>query len=800
MGGKPVLEQKISTPVPAPFSSNGMMEREKFSGGIHGRVGEPRRGWARPQHQVGREPGPAAVPPIVHEVLRSPGRPLDEETRAFMEPRFGHDFSRVRVHTDARAAELARMVNALAYTVGKDVVFGEGQYHPGSNRGRRQMAHELAHVIQNPETNETSTPLVLSRPGDPGEREATSISASLLMNNRSTVHRRSRANILYRQDHPEDEPQVEEAFPEYTPPPGHVERPPLSVPLTPEEMFRTMTSATVFREGAGEGRILGHGSATRAFIQVIDRNGNRIAEAFGRNDGRVHAEEHALGRLRTQLELFRSMAEGGRLDVVVNQHVCSDVCAPALREFAEQFGLERVDSHVFVRESLRGRGEARPRQTFTTQTSPSVEGLSARRIDEVIYQRTGGGSGPHGAPVRSAEPDLHPAAPEAAHATEASPPVESAPSQTSPESTVAGAPTPPVESAPTHPSSEPARAVAPTPPVESAPSHPSPEPIRTAAPIHPAEPGSAPSPIEPAHVPTAHEPMGGGRPIVAESGLPRGAAEGAALVFHQAQVASIEAFERQRAEDELRRMEPRIQRYRLHGEWVQVYLVMDEPEMIDVLGQVAGFTEASQIRRFHHMYFEHASSQAGLTSLRGPTLEAAPPHSAPAAEPQLRPPEGRTWRTYPYRLYPPEPAAVLPGGQPAPNPRILEMVSESRRQLLEESGLAAGLIDRSMRLADLYGLLASSNAGRRKHGRTYGIDPANAGIHCPVRYRKSAGRPRFSRSVYPDGTIRRACGQYSSYLEGAGRMNHICINPIDIPGGRSRSQKAADRLCRRFHL
>jgi hypothetical protein len=65
--------------------------------------------------------GDAEVPPIVHEVLRSPGQPLDAATRAFFEPRFGHDFSDVRVHTDARAADSALAVNALAYTVGHDV-------------------------------------------------------------------------------------------------------------------------------------------------------------------------------------------------------------------------------------------------------------------------------------------------------------------------------------------------------------------------------------------------------------------------------------------------------------------------------------------------------------------------------------------------------------------------------------------------------------------------------------------------------------------------------------------------------
>jgi len=88
------------------------------------------------------------VPPIVHDVLNSSGQPLDTGTRAFMEPRFGYDFSRVRVHTDARAAESARSVNALAYTVGRDVVFGTGQYAPNMSEGRRLMAHELTHVVQ----------------------------------------------------------------------------------------------------------------------------------------------------------------------------------------------------------------------------------------------------------------------------------------------------------------------------------------------------------------------------------------------------------------------------------------------------------------------------------------------------------------------------------------------------------------------------------------------------------------------------------------------------------------------------
>lgn len=91
---------------------------------------------------------PDALPPIVYDVLRSPGQPLDPATRAFFEPRFGYDFGAVRVHTNAQAAESARAVNALAYTVRGDVVFGPGQYTPGTSEGQRLLVHELTHVIQ----------------------------------------------------------------------------------------------------------------------------------------------------------------------------------------------------------------------------------------------------------------------------------------------------------------------------------------------------------------------------------------------------------------------------------------------------------------------------------------------------------------------------------------------------------------------------------------------------------------------------------------------------------------------------
>ncbi len=89
-----------------------------------------------------------SVPPIVHEALQSPGQPLNAEIRESMEPRFEHDFSKVRVHTGEKAAESAEAVNAQAYTVGQEVVFGENEYAPDTREGKELLAHELTHVVQ----------------------------------------------------------------------------------------------------------------------------------------------------------------------------------------------------------------------------------------------------------------------------------------------------------------------------------------------------------------------------------------------------------------------------------------------------------------------------------------------------------------------------------------------------------------------------------------------------------------------------------------------------------------------------
>jgi hypothetical protein len=188
--------QKVSTPV-----HGGVLQR-KCACGNHTMGGEceqcGKKLWTLHRKAMGQN-DLAEVPPIVHEVLRSPGQPLDAATRAFMEPRFGHDFSgvgihssiaphiparfamgtpqvqfeheadkvanqvtrmpaprtgnrtdfgSVRIHTDARAAESARMVNAQAFTVGNHIVLDARKYSPHTFSGQILLAHELAHVVQ----------------------------------------------------------------------------------------------------------------------------------------------------------------------------------------------------------------------------------------------------------------------------------------------------------------------------------------------------------------------------------------------------------------------------------------------------------------------------------------------------------------------------------------------------------------------------------------------------------------------------------------------------------------------------
>jgi hypothetical protein len=133
----------------------------------------------KPDASDGSFQNPPSAPAHISTVLRSPGDALDDRARAFMEPQFGQDFSGVRVHTDAPAAQSAGAIDALAYTVGSHIVFGTGQFAPGSSAGQRLLAHELTHVVQQGGDSSTSGDLSLGRPDSPLEREAEHVSASI---------------------------------------------------------------------------------------------------------------------------------------------------------------------------------------------------------------------------------------------------------------------------------------------------------------------------------------------------------------------------------------------------------------------------------------------------------------------------------------------------------------------------------------------------------------------------------------------------------------------------------------------
>ncbi|HEY4049478.1 MAG TPA: DUF4157 domain-containing protein [Acidobacteriaceae bacterium] len=155
--GGPIVRQAVMRmlgsavrPFAGPSFSGPVLQRKCACGGSGGECDactqKPEEGLLQ-RKTVSRAPA-NGVPPIVHEALRSPGQMLDSTTRSFFELRFHHDFSHVRVHTSASAAESARAVNALAYTVGHNVAFDTGRYSPQTTNGKRLLAHELAHVIQ----------------------------------------------------------------------------------------------------------------------------------------------------------------------------------------------------------------------------------------------------------------------------------------------------------------------------------------------------------------------------------------------------------------------------------------------------------------------------------------------------------------------------------------------------------------------------------------------------------------------------------------------------------------------------
>jgi hypothetical protein len=160
--------------------------------------------------------------PVKEVVGSGGGQPLDPAVRNDMEARFGTDFSDVRVHTDTRAGESAKSVQASAYTVGSDIVFQREHYDPDSDTGRHTLAHELTHVLQQRSGPVDGTPapggIAISHPADRFEQQATATADRVLANPVAPAVQRQEAeapaeeeeeqvqgSFLQRQEAPEEE-------------------------------------------------------------------------------------------------------------------------------------------------------------------------------------------------------------------------------------------------------------------------------------------------------------------------------------------------------------------------------------------------------------------------------------------------------------------------------------------------------------------------------------------------------------------------------------------------------------------
>lgn len=135
------------------------------------------------------------VPPDVERAIdheRGGGQPLDGGVRRQMEPAFGADFSRVRVHTGPEAHALNREVNAVAFTTGQDIFFRHSAYEPGSSAGRELLAHELTHVVQQTGPG-IKAKLSVSQPGDSLEREADETARAVMLEEQRGLQRQPEA-------------------------------------------------------------------------------------------------------------------------------------------------------------------------------------------------------------------------------------------------------------------------------------------------------------------------------------------------------------------------------------------------------------------------------------------------------------------------------------------------------------------------------------------------------------------------------------------------------------------------------
>lgn len=202
---------------------------------------------------------------IVGEALGSNARPLDAETLEFMESSFGHDFSEVRIYSDRKASESATELQAKAYTIGNDIVFGDGNFAPHTLSGKRLLAHELSHVIQQAKSNFVPlSELPISRASERAEIEAAAVAQQVQSGHSVTAPQSLTGMVIAREE--EDEPSMTPVNPN-TSFQGDTDAdfsslsPPLSASSTSSPYFTQVgTSGYAIPNADGKGGV-GYGSA-----------------------------------------------------------------------------------------------------------------------------------------------------------------------------------------------------------------------------------------------------------------------------------------------------------------------------------------------------------------------------------------------------------------------------------------------------------------------------------------------------------------------------------------------------------
>ncbi|MDO8152624.1 DUF4157 domain-containing protein [Isoptericola sp. b408] len=321
----------------------------------------------------------------------SKGVRLSSGTATYFGRLYGHDFSSVRVHTDTQADDI-RHLRAQAFTLGSDIYFAPGQYEPDTTEGRRLIAHELAHVVQ----QQGHHPAGMT-PDRFGETVANDAVQHVLAGRSATVPARTPSG-----------PQLDDG--------GPATGAPRQAPLTPDELWKVAQSVRGFESTSGgkgddyrskpaalpqhalevdetgrlpKGAPLGKGYETVAAVQVLDAEGSQVAIGTGIFHG-CGTDDHAEARAVRGLDRDTpARIEGGKLVVVGDQMICP-TCRARLLIYAESRGLTVIEPHEPSRAKVRGTGTVSPKTASRSSTQGEMPALFVVRRLPISVSSSGG--------------------------------------------------------------------------------------------------------------------------------------------------------------------------------------------------------------------------------------------------------------------------------------------------------------------------------------------------------------------------------------------------------------------------